>query len=246
MWLNSFLPLCATLFRRACGAAAVLVMSLVCCAPAWSQSGLNDVNRALLKRAETGDAQAQFELGQAYDFGQGAPLDEAQALRWYLAAAEKGLVEAQNSAGGRLMAQRKFDQALPWFEKAAARDNVQSINSLAFLYDTGQGTTQNRARARELYSKAADLGWAESMWNLANWYGTPLAGGQPDFVLSCIWALRAARYTEKGSHIHANVAKAVPVYEKVLSDEQKAACQKQGDEWVAPLAKTAPTSKELK
>lgn len=222
-------------------AVAVAAVSMSVCVPAWAQSGLSAENAALLKRAQAGDAQAQFDLGQAYDFAQGAPLDEAQAMRWYLAAAEKGLAEAQNSLGGRLMSQRKFDQALPWFEKAAAQNHVQSINSLAFLYDTGQGTKQDRERARELYLKAADRGWAESMWNLANWYGTPAPGSKPDFVTSCAWALRAARYAaDAGSQVHVNVANAMPVYGKVLSDEQKASCQKQGDEWMAPQSTLRP------
>lgn len=228
MWLKS---------SRVLALAACLFLN----APLWAQSGLSVASRDLLKRAEAGDAQAQFELGQAYDFGQGAPLDEAQALRWYRAAAEAGLVEAQNSVGGRFLSQKKFDLALPWFEKAAAKDHLQAINSLAYLYDTGQGTKQDRERARELYAKAADGGWAESMWNLANWYGTPVKGGTADFMSSCIWAIRAARYAgDLDSPIRLHVARAVPVYEKALSEDQIKSCLKQGDEWAAPRAKGAP------
>lgn len=224
--------------------AALLVFSLAMPALAQTPSGLSSESRALLTRAEQGNAQAQLELATAYHYGNGAPSDDAQALRWYLAAGEKGLVDAQNGAGSILMKQRKFSDAYGWFEKAAAQNHLQALNSQAFLLDTGQGVPQNRQRALDLYSRAANRGWAESMWNLANFYGVGVPGGKPDYVLSCAWALRAARYAnDDNSPIHANVERVMPAFERLLSDDQKRACQTQGDEWFAP---NAPRPKEQK
>lgn len=206
-------------------------------AHAQTPSGLNSETRALLTRAEQGNAQAQFELATAYHFGNGAPSDDTLALRWYQAAAEKGLAEAQNGAGSILLKQRKFSEAYGWFEKAAAQNHLQALNSQAFLLDTGQGVEQNRPRALELYTRAANRGWAESMWNIANYYGVGVPGNKPDYVTSCSWALRAARYaSDENSPVHDNVAKVMPAFERLLSDEQKRTCQKQGDEWFAPEA----------
>ena len=46
-------------------------------------------------RAEAGDAEAQYELGYKYRWGQGVPLDDAEAGRWLRLAAEQGHAEAQ-------------------------------------------------------------------------------------------------------------------------------------------------------
>jgi TPR repeat protein len=47
--------------------------------------------KALLQKAEQGDAQAQFNLGVVYAYGLvGVPQDSAQALAWYRKAAEQG------------------------------------------------------------------------------------------------------------------------------------------------------------
>jgi TPR repeat protein len=45
--------------------------------------------------AETGNADASFNLGFMYEFGYGVPVDEAAALTWYLNAAEAGHEQAQ-------------------------------------------------------------------------------------------------------------------------------------------------------
>jgi len=45
--------------------------------------------------AEQGYAKAQFDLGSAYEFGEGVPKDNKVAFRWYRLAAFKGLADAQ-------------------------------------------------------------------------------------------------------------------------------------------------------
>ena len=44
----------------------------------------------LQKKAEAGDASAQFNLGLRYAQGRGVPYDEKEALKWYRKAAEQG------------------------------------------------------------------------------------------------------------------------------------------------------------
>jgi hypothetical protein len=45
--------------------------------------------------AERGNATAQFNLGQLYRLGNGVKADDREALKWYLLAAEGGVVSAQ-------------------------------------------------------------------------------------------------------------------------------------------------------
>ena len=48
--------------------------------------------------AEQGDAEGQFLLGLAHTGGEGVPEDDAEAVRWFLMAAEQGHAEAVPSA----------------------------------------------------------------------------------------------------------------------------------------------------
>lgn len=49
--------------------------------------------------AEAGDTNMQVIVGNIYDFGQGVPQDDVQALQWYLMAAERGNTKGQYQAG---------------------------------------------------------------------------------------------------------------------------------------------------
>ena len=49
--------------------------------------------------AEQGDAEAQSNLGNLYDMGEGVPQDFAEAMKWYRKAAEQGDVHALNNLG---------------------------------------------------------------------------------------------------------------------------------------------------
>ena len=49
----------------------------------------------LKAQAEKGDAQAQYNLGVIYYFGQGVAQNYAEALKWIRKAADQGQVDAQ-------------------------------------------------------------------------------------------------------------------------------------------------------
>ena len=46
-----------------------------------------------------GDAKAQYSLGYMYDFGEGVPQNDAEAVRWYRMAAEQGHAKALFNLG---------------------------------------------------------------------------------------------------------------------------------------------------
>lgn len=52
---------------------------------------------ATQRAAEQGDAEAQFDLGVMYDYGDGVAKDKAKAVYWYTKAAEQGNAEAQKA-----------------------------------------------------------------------------------------------------------------------------------------------------
>jgi TPR repeat protein len=185
----------------------------------------------LLARATAGDAKAQWEVATAYDSGRGVPRDGAEAKRWYRMAADSGLAEAQNSLGSALQAEKYYTEARAWYEKAAAQNHALATNNLAYLHDIGLGVTQDRQKAFELYSRAADLGWAEAMWNNSVMYGAGQLGGPPDLQNACIWSFRAQRFADGNRKLLANVDHVTPMLEHKLSKEQMAKCREQAQSW---------------
>lgn len=109
----------------------------------------------LLQRAEAGDAEAQDALGLWY----AANLPgTGQVESWLRRAADQGLPKAQHNMGVLTFRAGRDDEAIAWFEKAAAGGWTPSTLALAgLLEDSG-----SISRARELYEAAAQQGDANA------------------------------------------------------------------------------------
>jgi TPR repeat protein len=76
----------------------VIIFLIIFSTSAYSDTKENLMSispKILEKRAEQGDAKAQFYLGLKYIKGKGVQKNEAIAVRWWLKAAEQGIAEAQ-------------------------------------------------------------------------------------------------------------------------------------------------------
>jgi TPR repeat protein len=196
---------------------------------------LSSETKALIVQAESGDTDAQLRVGAAYDFGKGAPHDATEALKWYRRAADHGSAEAQNSVGSVLQAEKRYAEALPWYEKASAQGHAHATSNLAYLYDLGLGVTQDRHKGFDLYSRAADLGWAEAMWNIANMYGAGQLG-EIDMVNACVWAMRARKFAApRERQLLDHLSRVIPQLQRSLTAEQLKSCNLQSEGW-EPMA----------
>jgi TPR repeat protein len=95
--------------------AATMLALLSCSSPSSEKDNV-------FKRAEKGDANAQFFIGHKYGTGKGVPQDYAEAAKWYRKAAEQGHAEAQFNLGimydeGRGVHQ-DYAEAAKWYRKA--------------------------------------------------------------------------------------------------------------------------------
>ncbi len=185
----------------------------------------------LKQRAESGDAEAQFRLGSAYDTGRDVPRDGAQARKWYQHSAEAGYAEAQNSMGSVLQAEKRYAEARPWYERAAAQNNAPALNNLAYLYDLGLSVDQDRKKAFDLYSQSANLGWAEAMWNLVIIYGAGQIDGKKDLSHACVWTFRARRYMGSDQRIAAMSERSAQHLQHNLSAQEFSSCKQQAENW---------------
>jgi TPR repeat protein len=87
---------------------------------AWSRGDYRKAVEEWRPAAIAGDADAQFNLGQAYKLGRGVPVDMAMAESWYRKAALQGQIEAEANYGLILFQNGKRAEALPWLNKAVA------------------------------------------------------------------------------------------------------------------------------
>ena len=87
------------------------------------------------KAAEQGDEQAQFNLGNMYGQGRGVEQDYETALEWYRKAAGQGFEDAYNQLAWTYHLMGKYEEALPWAEKAVAAfpDDANVIDTLAMV-----------------------------------------------------------------------------------------------------------------
>jgi uncharacterized protein len=97
----------------------------------------------LQKRADSGDAAAQYALGRAYEHGNGVPLRADQAAIWYRKAAEQGNDKAQNGLGVLYWfgegVERDKTEAVRWYRKAARQGNADAMFNLGAAYYNGEG-----------------------------------------------------------------------------------------------------------
>jgi TPR repeat protein len=195
-----------------------------------SSQGTEKFN-ALLAKAEAGDVSAQFAVGFMYDAGLEVAKSGPEATRWYQRAADGGHSGAQNSLGSMLQAEKRYGEALAWYQRAAAQNHAQATSNLAYLYDLGLGVPQDRNRAGNLYVAAANLGWAEAMWNLAIMQSIGQLG-PVDLVTACAWTVRARRYADPTQKVLVSrIDQMLPKLERTLSRAQYDECRQRGDGW---------------
>ena len=115
----------------------------------------------LQARAETGDPEAQYSLGLAYEHGEGVTLSFRKARQWYCRAAMQGLEDAWYSLGWMYVNGRGVapddDIARYWLSKSAAAGNTQAAQILTMI--GGEQTVENGC------NDVASLTWLKKRCN---------------------------------------------------------------------------------
>jgi len=117
--------------------------------------------------AQKGDADAAFNLGQAYRLGRGVPADSALAKKWFEAAANKGHVDAQVSLGLLLFDSGDRGTAMSWLKKAADRGEPRALLVVGTALFNGDGLKQDPILGYAFVSRAAAQGLAPAKSTLA-------------------------------------------------------------------------------
>ncbi|HEX8481018.1 MAG TPA: SPOR domain-containing protein [Allosphingosinicella sp.] len=116
--------------------------------------------------AEAGNADAQFNLGQAYKLGRGVPVNAGLAQSWYQKAARQGHEQAQVNVGLLLYNGGRRQEAMPWIRKAAELGDPRAQYILGTELFNGDLVAKDWPRAYALMLRAADGGVPPAADNL--------------------------------------------------------------------------------
>jgi len=118
--------------------------------------------------AEKGDADAAFNLGQAYRLGKGVPLDLAQAQAWLERAARKGHVDAAATLGLLLFQNGNRVSGMRWLKEAAEAGEPRAMLMVGTAMYNGDGVPEDHVTAYAYVSRAAAQGLPPAKATLAD------------------------------------------------------------------------------
>jgi uncharacterized protein len=144
--------------------------------------------------AIAGDADAQFNLGQAYKLGRGVPVDLKLAEEWYRKAAGQGHLQAEDNYGLMLFQNGDRQRALPIIEKSAGRGEPRAQYVFGTALFNGDMVAKDWPRAYALMTRASAAGLAPASASLAQMDKfIPLDQRQRGLAMAREFEARAAR-----------------------------------------------------
>ncbi len=134
---------------------------------AWSRGQYEQAVKEWREPALAGNADAQFNLGQAYKLGRGVTVDLNTALNWYQKAAAQGHLQAADSVGHLLHYQGRIRDALPYLQASSARGEPRAQYLLGTELFNGVHTPKDWVRAYALMTRASSAGMSAASRSLS-------------------------------------------------------------------------------
>lgn len=134
---------------------------------AWQRGDFGRAVETWRKPAIAGDADAQFNLGQAYKLGRGVQIDLKQAEDWYRRAAAQGHAQAQDNYALILYQNGRKQEAMPLLATSAQRGEPRA----QYVYGTelfnGELAPKDWPRAYAMMTRASAAGVPRASESLA-------------------------------------------------------------------------------
>ena len=118
-------------------------------------------------RAQAGDANAEYLLGEAYRTGQGVTPDRDIAISWFRKAAAQGNVKAADMMGLLLFLKGERRESIALLQGAAARQDARALYLLGTAHFNGDGVAKDLPRAYAEMHAAANAGLPQAVRSLA-------------------------------------------------------------------------------
>ena len=123
-----------------------------------------------MQKAEQGDFETQYQLGQRYFYGVGLKKDYAESVKWYRMAAKHGNAKAQFSLGlcyyNGQGVEIDYKEAVKWYSESAMQKNVNAQCNLGVCFYYGRGVEKDYVEAMKCWAKSAEKGSILSQQNL--------------------------------------------------------------------------------
>jgi len=180
--------------------AVLAVVLCISAAPAKSASAATaqkkGIDAALLAKANAGEAEAQYQLGNMYYLGRGVRRDYAQAEFWFRKAAEQGDPDSEFMLGGLY----HFGHGIPqdnaqgfaWIMKAAEQGHTDAEFFISTCYGEGWGVAKDNTQEMAWLRKGAEQGHFNSQLFLGRAYAAGIDGVPVDYAEAYFWLDLAA------------------------------------------------------
>jgi TPR repeat protein len=162
--------------------------------------------------AEDGDADAQFNLGQAYRLGRGVKIDLGSAQTWLERAASQGHVDAQTTLGLLLFGNGNQAEGARWLKQAAEKGEARAMLIYGTALFNGDGVPQDRVLGYAYVSRASAQGLSPAKATLTQMDEMmPLSDRKKGIAM----AMQKARSQAKTKTVATQAAKAKPKFPAV-------------------------------
>ena len=112
------------------------------------------------RAARSGHPEAQYALGNMYDYGEGGPQDDESARHWYELAASQGVRDAQMHYARMLECGRggrwSLEEAAHWYRKAVDQGDELAATNLGAMHFRHQLDVSSDLTAIECFAFAAE------------------------------------------------------------------------------------------
>lgn len=125
---------------------------------AWQRSDYAQAIAIWRPLAARGDADAAFNLGQAYRLGRGVPIDLSAAKNWLERAARSGHLDAETTLGLLLFDSGDHAGGIQWLKKAAERGEPRAMLVYGTALFNGDTVRSDPLMAYAYVSRAAAQG----------------------------------------------------------------------------------------
>lgn len=174
----------------------------------------------LKEKANTGDPDAQFELGKKYHLGLGVEKNYIEAINWFQKSAAQEHPRGQNALGVMYQngfgVEQNYSKAIELYNKAISQNCPQAMCNMGMLYNNGQGVEINKQKAFTLNLKAAEQGYDVSQYNIGwmyligngvnknsqeafLWFKKAAEQNHPEAIINIGWMYQSGEYVEKNA-----------------------------------------------
>ncbi len=121
------------------------------------------VSENLQEAANGGDAEAQYQLGLIFLYGNNVPKDAAKAAEWFSKASEQGYLPARREMGIMLASgegvEPDMEKAVEYLSQAADSLDPSALYHLGLMYEVGTGVEKDLQKCVRMLAYAAEMGY---------------------------------------------------------------------------------------